>query len=79
MHLDEVADEIAHLLADCTIGRDSCSYRDDATSREEVANEADPPNVFIAVFSAVAKAASEVRAHNVAIEQLDSATSRPEL
>src|SRR5262249_31496818 len=70
LHVDfyEIRDAGANLLAHRAVGRDSGGDRDSAVAGQQLADEADTADVFVAVVFAEAQSLGKMRPDDVAVE-----------
>ena len=73
--LDEVADGLARRLARRLVRRDGRDEHGHAVAREQVRDEGDARDVEVAVLAREAEALREMRADEVAVEELDLAAA----
>ena len=65
-------------VADVAIRRDGGADRDDAVARQQSSDEADAANVRVAIFLGESQSFAQVRAHLIAVENLDASAARHE-
>src|SRR5205085_2273931 len=70
--LDEIADHLPHFIAHGAVRRDRCGDRCYAVARKEVADKADAPDVGVAILFREAEPFTQVGAHDIAVENLDT-------
>ena len=79
MDLDEVVHVAPHLVAHYPVGRNGSGHGDDAIAGKEARDEADSPDVDVAVFFGERESLRDVLSHLVAVEQFDTMAARPQL
>lgn len=65
-----------HLVARCMIRRNRAYENDDAVPRQEVGDEADAPDILVAILSTETELPAEVLAHRITVKQLGSDSAR---